>query len=117
MNESHDQIRQSATQEIQRFLSRTSEFLQTLNDQGVESTNVLRERVAVGLETVQDQLSEAMESAQEAALTLREWIEQNPWAAVGFAAGLGTAAGCAATAGSYSLIATRRPTIWSRLWG
>ena len=65
-----DYPRQTATREIQHFLSTTSAFLQTLNDYGVESTNVLRERVAVGLESVQDQLDQVMEAADEAAASI-----------------------------------------------
>jgi ElaB/YqjD/DUF883 family membrane-anchored ribosome-binding protein len=105
MSKTIDRPRQIATREIQHFLSTTSAFLQTLNDYGVESTNVLRERVAVGLESVQDQLDQVMESADDAAASLGEWIEQHPWAAVGVAAGLGAAAGCAATAGGYAAFA------------
>ena len=113
MSKNADRPREIATREIQHFLSTTSTFLQTLNDCGVESTNVLRERVAVGLESVQDQLDQAMESADEAAASIGEWIEQHPWAAVGVAAGLGAAAGCAATAGGYAAIAPgRRAQNW-----
>jgi ElaB/YqjD/DUF883 family membrane-anchored ribosome-binding protein len=105
MNKNVDRPRQMAIREIQHFLSTTSSFLQTLNDCGVESTNVLRERVAVGLESVQDQLDQVMESADEAAASIGEWIEQHPWAAVGVAAGLGAAVGCAAMAGGYAAFA------------
>jgi ElaB/YqjD/DUF883 family membrane-anchored ribosome-binding protein len=113
MSKNVDRPRQIATREIQHFLSTTSVFLQTLNDYGVDSTNVLRERVAVGLESMQDQLDQVMESADEAASSVGEWIEQHPWAAIGVAAGLGTAAGYAATAGGYAAFAPgRRPHNW-----
>ena len=99
MRKNVDRPRQMATMEIQHFLSTTSAFLQTLNDSGVESTDVLRERVAVGLESVQDQLDQVMEFADDAATSFGEWIDQHPWSAIGIAAGLGTAAGCAAAGG------------------
>jgi ElaB/YqjD/DUF883 family membrane-anchored ribosome-binding protein len=108
MSKNADRPQQIATREIQHFLSTTSAFLQTLNDYGVESTNVLRERVAVGLESVQDQLDQVMESADEAAASIGEMIEHHPWVAIGVAAGLGAAAGCAATAGGYAAFAPRR---------
>jgi ElaB/YqjD/DUF883 family membrane-anchored ribosome-binding protein len=108
MSGNSDRPRQITTREIQHFLSTTAVFLQTLNDFGVESTNVLRERVAVGLEGVQDQLAQVMESADEAASTIGEWLEQHPWAALGAAAGLGTVAGCAATVGGHLVFAPRR---------
>jgi ElaB/YqjD/DUF883 family membrane-anchored ribosome-binding protein len=108
MNKNVDRPRQIAIREIQHFLSTTSSFLQTLNDCGVESTNVLRERVAAGLESVQDQLDQVMESADGAASSVGVWIEQHPWAAIGVAAGLGTAAGYAATAGGYAAFAPGR---------
>jgi hypothetical protein len=69
------------------------------------------------LETVQDQLDQVMESADEAAASIGEWIEQHPWAAVGVAAGLGAAAGCAATAGGYAALAPRRGPITDGVWG
>jgi ElaB/YqjD/DUF883 family membrane-anchored ribosome-binding protein len=108
MSKNADRPQQIATREIQHFLSTTSAFLQTLNDYGVESTNVLRERVAVGLESVQDQLDQVMESADEAAPSIGEWIEQHPWAAIGVAAGLGTVAGCATAAGGHAAFAPGR---------
>lgn len=108
MSKNADRPQQIATREIQHFLSTTAAFLQTLNDYGVESTNVLRERVAVGLESVQGQLDQVMESADQAAASIGELIEQHPWAAIGVAAGLGAAAGCAATAGGYAAFAPRR---------
>ena len=100
-----DRPRQMAISEIQHFISTTTAFLQTLNDYGVESTNVLRERVAVGLEGLQDQLDKVMESADEAASSVGEWIEQHPWGVIGVATGLGVAAGLAATAGGFAAFA------------
>jgi hypothetical protein len=50
-----------------------------------------------------------MEYADEAAPSIGEWIEQHPWAAIGAAAGLGTAFGCAATAGGYADFAPGGP--------
>jgi ElaB/YqjD/DUF883 family membrane-anchored ribosome-binding protein len=111
MSKNVDRPQQIATREIQHFLSTTSAFLQTLNDEGVESTNVLRERVAVGLESVQDQLEKIMESADEATASIGEWIEQHPRATIGVAAGLGAAVGCATTAGGYAAFAPARGPI------
>jgi ElaB/YqjD/DUF883 family membrane-anchored ribosome-binding protein len=91
VQQSYDQAHQQATQALQNFLSRTEELLQTLNDQGVESTNVLRERVAVGLEGVQGQLDEAIEATEDASRSATTWLRQNPWTALAIGAVAGVA--------------------------
>jgi ElaB/YqjD/DUF883 family membrane-anchored ribosome-binding protein len=99
----YGQAHQVATQELQQFISRTEELLHTLNDEGVESTDVLRERIAVGIESLQKQVDEAMESADDAARMGRELIRQNPWASIGLGAGVGLAIGWAVSAGGRAL--------------
>jgi ElaB/YqjD/DUF883 family membrane-anchored ribosome-binding protein len=90
VSQNYEAAQQQTVADLQRFISSTGALLRTLNDEGIESTNVLRERVAVGIEGIQEQLDAVVETLVDTSEAAESFVRQNPWLAValGGAAGL-----------------------------
>ena len=86
----------SAGATIEEFLNRLRTLLDGLNEEGVEATNALRERIAASIDALQPRLEEWRESAEDAAGYVREVVEEHPWSAVAAGAVAGLAVGCVA---------------------
>jgi ElaB/YqjD/DUF883 family membrane-anchored ribosome-binding protein len=71
-------------------------LLDALNEEGVEATNALRERIAASIDALEPRLEEWRESAAEAGGYVREVVEDHPWSAVATGAVAGMAVGCVA---------------------
>ena len=81
---------------IEEFLVRLRALLDALNEEGVEATNALRERIAASIDALEPRLQEWRESAEETAGYVREVVEDHPWSAVATGAVAGMAVGCVA---------------------
>jgi ElaB/YqjD/DUF883 family membrane-anchored ribosome-binding protein len=81
---------------IEEFLTRMRSLLDALNEEGVEATNALRERIAASIDTLEPRLREWRESAENTAGYVREMVEEHPWSAVATGALAGMAVGCVA---------------------
>jgi ElaB/YqjD/DUF883 family membrane-anchored ribosome-binding protein len=81
---------------IEEFLTRMRSLLDALNEEGVEATNALRERIAASIDTLEPRLQEWRESAEDTAGYVREVVEEHPWSAVATGAVAGIAVGCVA---------------------
>lgn len=81
---------------IEEFLIRMRALLDVLNEEGVEATNALRERIAASIDALEPRLAEWRESASQTAGYVREVVEDHPWSAVATGAVAGMAVGCAA---------------------
>jgi len=81
---------------IEEFLVRLRALLDALNEDGVEATNALRERIAASIDALEPRLQEWHESAEETAGYVREVVEDHPWSAVATGAVAGMAVGCVA---------------------
>jgi ElaB/YqjD/DUF883 family membrane-anchored ribosome-binding protein len=105
---------------IQEFLSRLTALLDVLNDEGIEATTALRERIAATIDTIQPRLEQLRESIADTAGSVRGAIEENPWTALAAGAVLGVAVGCVAAAGAASLLSdsdlTSRAAGYRRQW-
>jgi ElaB/YqjD/DUF883 family membrane-anchored ribosome-binding protein len=81
---------------IEEFLIRMRALLDVLNEEGVEATNALRERIAASIDALEPRLEEWRESASQTAGYVREVVEDHPWSAVATGAVAGMAVGCVA---------------------
>jgi ElaB/YqjD/DUF883 family membrane-anchored ribosome-binding protein len=81
---------------IEEFLIRMRALLDVLNEEGVEATNALRERIAASIDALEPRLEEWRESASQTADYVREVVEDHPWSAVATGAVAGVAVGCVA---------------------
>jgi len=81
---------------IEEFLVRMRALLDVLNEEGVEATNALRERIAASIDALEPQLEEWRETAADTAGYVREVVEDHPWSAVAAGAVAGIAVGCVA---------------------
>lgn len=81
---------------IEEFLIRMRALLDALNEEGVEATNALRERIAASIDALEPRVEEWRESASETASYVREVVEDHPWSAVATGAVAGIAVGCVA---------------------
>jgi len=81
---------------IEEFLVRMRALLDALNEEGVEATNALRERIAASIDALEPRLAEWRETAEDAAGYVREVVEDHPWGAVATGAVAGVAVGCVA---------------------
>ena len=81
---------------IEEFLIRLRALLDALNEEGVEATNALRERIAASIDALEPRLEEWRETAEDTAGYVREVIEDHPWSAVATGAVAGMAVGCVA---------------------
>jgi ElaB/YqjD/DUF883 family membrane-anchored ribosome-binding protein len=89
---------------IQEFLSRMHVLLHALNEEGVEATTALRERIAVSIESLQPRLARLRESVADTAGSVDEVVRDHPWGAVVTGAAVGVAVGCVAAAAASSLM-------------
>jgi ElaB/YqjD/DUF883 family membrane-anchored ribosome-binding protein len=89
---------------IQEFLQRMVVLLDALNEEGVEATTALRERIAASIEAVQPRLATLRESLVYGASSFDEVVQEHPWGAVVVGAVVGVAVGCIAVAGASSLL-------------
>ncbi|HWM69203.1 MAG TPA: hypothetical protein VNO35_21625 [Steroidobacteraceae bacterium] len=85
---------------IQEFLSHMRDLLDALNEEGVEATTALRERIAVSIDAVQPRLERLRESVADTAGSVDEVVHDHPWGAVVAGAAVGVAVGCIAAAGA-----------------
>jgi len=81
---------------IEEFLTRMRALLDALNDEGVEATTALRERIAASIDTLEPRIEQWRESAADTTGYVREAIEDHPWSAVATGAVAGIAVGCVA---------------------
>lgn len=81
---------------IEEFLIRMRALLDVLNEEGVEATNALRERIAASIDALEPKLEEWRKSASQTAGYVREVVEEHPWSAVATGAVAGVAVGCVA---------------------
>jgi ElaB/YqjD/DUF883 family membrane-anchored ribosome-binding protein len=102
VSQDYEAAQQQTVADLQRFISSTGELLRTLNDEGIESTNVLRERVAVGIEGMQQQLDAVVETLIDTSEAAESFLRQNPWLAVGLGGAAGLALAFAITRASQS---------------
>ena len=80
----------------EEFLIRLRALLDVLNEEGVEATTALRERIAASIDALEPRVEEWRESAADTAGYVREVIEENPWSFVITGAIAGIAVGCVA---------------------
>lgn len=81
---------------IEEFLTRLRALLDVLNEEGVEATTALRERIAASIDTLEPRIEQWRESAADTAGYVREVVEDHPWSAVATGAVAGMAVGCVA---------------------
>jgi ElaB/YqjD/DUF883 family membrane-anchored ribosome-binding protein len=81
---------------VEELLIRLRALLDALNEEGVEATTALRERISASIDSLQPRVAEWRESAVETAGYVREVIEENPWSFVVTGAVAGIAVGCVA---------------------
>ena len=81
---------------IEEFLTRMRALLDVLNEEGVEATSALRERIAASIDALEPRLEVWRESASQTAGYVREVVEDHPWSAVATGAVAGMAVGCVA---------------------
>ena len=93
-----------AAASIEEFLIRMRALLDALNEEGVEATNALRERIAASIDALEPRLKEWRETAEDAAGYVREVVEDHPWSAVATGAVAGMAVGCIAVVIASSFI-------------
>jgi ElaB/YqjD/DUF883 family membrane-anchored ribosome-binding protein len=98
MAESNSQILRSAELPIREFLARTQALLDTLNEEGVEATGALRERIAASIDSVRGRIEHLPDTFDESVSAIEGVIRENPWASLTVGAVIGVAAGCLATA-------------------
>ena len=96
-NEADSRTLLRARSGVQDFLTRMQDLLDTLNTEGVEATTALRERIAVGIGTVRDELDDLQDTAVASVETLDDLVQENPWVALAAGAVLGVAFGYAAS--------------------
>lgn len=84
------------TAPIEEFLVRLRTLLDALNEEGVEATNALRERIAASIDALEPRLEQWREMAEDSAGYMREVVEDHPWSAVATGAVAGMAVGCVA---------------------
>jgi ElaB/YqjD/DUF883 family membrane-anchored ribosome-binding protein len=90
---------------IEEFLTRMRALLDVLNEEGVEATNALRERIAASIDAVEPRLQEWRESAAQTGGYVREVVEEHPWSAVATGAVAGMAVGCVAAVVASNFVA------------
>ena len=71
-------------------------LLDALNEEGVEATNALRERIAASIDALEPRLEAWRETAEDSVSYVREVVEEHPWSAVATGAVAGMAVGCVA---------------------
>ena len=103
MMSSGDSGLRGAEVSVREFLSRTQDLLNALNNEGVDATTALRERIATNIESVRPRFENWADSANDGAATADELIRENPWAALALGAVAGVAVGCVATTGAFNL--------------
>jgi len=81
---------------IEELLTRLRALLDALNEEGVEATTALRERISASIDTLQPRVEQWRDSAAETAGYVREVVEDHPWSAVATGAIAGMAIGCVA---------------------
>jgi ElaB/YqjD/DUF883 family membrane-anchored ribosome-binding protein len=81
---------------VEELLIRLRALLDVLNEEGVEATTALRERISASVDALEPRVEEWRETAAGAAGYVREVIEENPWSFVVTGAVAGIAVGCVA---------------------
>jgi ElaB/YqjD/DUF883 family membrane-anchored ribosome-binding protein len=81
---------------IEEFLIRMRLLLDALNDEGVETTTALRERISATIDFLEPRVQQWRRSAGETSGYVREVVEDHPWSAVATGAVAGMAVGCVA---------------------
>ena len=81
---------------IEEFLIRMRLLLDALNDEGVEATTALRERISASIDTLEPRIQQWRQSAADTTGYVREVVEDHPWSAVATGAVVGMAVGCVA---------------------
>jgi ElaB/YqjD/DUF883 family membrane-anchored ribosome-binding protein len=89
---------------IKELLFRMRDLLAVLNEQGVETTTALRERIAASIETVEARIDPLLGPIADRADSVDQVIQENPWKAVVAGATVGVAVGCVTTAVAFSLM-------------
>lgn len=81
---------------IEEFLIRLRILLDALNEEGVEATTALRERISASIDALEPRIVQWRESAANTAGYVQEVVEDHPWGAVATGAVAGMAVGCIA---------------------
>jgi len=81
---------------VEEFLTRMRTLLDALNEEGVEATTALRERIAASIDALEPKADQLRDVLSNTADTVYEVIEEHPWSAVVTGAVAGIAVGCVA---------------------
>lgn len=101
MNQEYPQPRDIAAQELREALASTEALLSALGDEGSESVRELRERLAVTIADIREQLGNSFfanaryryHQARRAASSVNRFTHRNPWSSVIIGAGIGVLIG------------------------
>lgn len=92
-----DISKEKLMQDLQLVVADAEELLRATAGQAGEKVNVARERIQESLSAAKVRLEDAeeamMEKTREAARATDEYVHDNPWRAVGIAAGVGLVVG------------------------
>ena len=83
---------------IEEFLTRLRTLLDALNEEGVEATTALRERISASIDALEPKVDQLRDVLSNTADTVHEVVEEHPWSAVATGALAGIAVGCVAAA-------------------
>ncbi len=93
----NDVSKEKLMQDLQLVVSDAEELLKATAGQAGDKVSAARERIQESLSTARARLSEAqeamLEKTKQAARATDEYVHENPWRAVGIAAGVGLVVG------------------------
>lgn len=92
-----DISKEKLMQDLQLVVSDAEELLRATAGQAGEKVNIARERIQESLGAAKERLAETqeamLEKTRQAAHATDEYVHENPWRAVGIAAGVGLVVG------------------------
>ncbi len=97
MNSTNDISKEKLMQDLQLVVSDAEELLRATAGQAGEKVTAARARIEESLSAARERLADAQEAmlqkTREAARATDEYVHENPWRAVGIAAGVGLVVG------------------------
>ena len=93
MNARASSFRKHAADELQDIVDKAEELLETIGSEGGEAARELRDRVSDTVRVARKRLGKldasTRKAARQAVESTDEYVHDNPWRAVGIAAGVG----------------------------
>jgi len=101
MKQAYPEAKDVAAKELREALASTEALLSALGDEGSESVRELRERLAITIAAIREQLRSSFlanaryryQQARRAAAAVNRFTNRHPWSAVAIGAGAGVVVG------------------------